>query len=479
MPPSPQLCNDGGQKSRTERTAERFDRRDLTEAAPPCSITRHLSLPAAAQQGQQSGGRSDQESSMRVRRSKTIAEPSGRLLHNNLSGFINPPLVLPTSQLQHVKATGQAVRHSEPNLTLAQRRSGLFTGLGLRGPLHIDLSVAHQSPASSVSQHRTLQVREDQPNAEGHPTTLSSATQISHHSDDPASSSSKPHLLHLHSDVPSEAIDIPIRPRDRTLPTTPLTARDKGSGQFSYFEITPGKSASKPTLKPKYAWKHINHKENSSTWSRMMGNLEKQGASSTSTRTPSSPLSPSASLISPSSSSVRDPISHDFHAHNIRIPSSRQARVQTAAFPRLGTGPPQSPTKLQNTTLSPLTASTKGHNRPFSDAQRKLHQYQRDLILSASRITNDTAEGAGNNFGGLSSQRPEKPITPHIEPCGSPGAGPATPLLLEEAHDYLTAGNYRAAAAHSSLFSDDERRGMGGMHSLHNSPAVSPAGGRF
>jgi hypothetical protein len=109
----------------------------------------------------------------------------------------------------------------------------------------------------------------------------------------------------------------------------------------------------------------------------------------------------------------------------------------------------------------------------LSDAQRKLHKYQRDLITNATRparlVTAPTLSD---------------PVPPRLHPLGSPG--PVTPLTLEEKGDYLTAGAaasaYRLDGGSESelveafIRQEQERMKHGGMRS-GPAQAVSPAGG--
>ncbi|KAH7158269.1 hypothetical protein B0J13DRAFT_192782 [Dactylonectria estremocensis] len=84
---------------------------------------------------------------------------------------------------------------------------------------------------------------------------------------------------------------------------------------------------------------------------------------------------------------------------------------------------------------------------PESEIQRKLQQYQRDMVAQASMAANeilsssvntDATPGNGRSFGSVHIQNtrftapaPLKPISPKLLPLGSPG--PVTPMTLESA----------------------------------------------
>lgn len=108
----------------------------------------------------------------------------------------------------------------------------------------------------------------------------------------------------------------------------------------------------------------------------------------------------------------------------------------------------------------------------------KLHHYQRELVASATRASLvDPATG-----------KIETPPPPSIKPCGSPGTGPATPLMLEDSVDYLTArvrdsqSNFAGGSPRELVdmyIREETERGLHpGLGSQGSSPAVSPAGGR-
>lgn len=93
--------------------------------------------------------------------------------------------------------------------------------------------------------------------------------------------------------------------------------------------------------------------------------------------------------------------------HPANFPSNHSSVQTTPDTTSLGS--PQAP-------LSP-----RAHQRVVSDAQKHLLAYQRDMISRAQ------------SPGGM-----DKPISPRLEPLGSPG--PVTPLELEGDGGYLVAG---------------------------------------
>ena len=116
-------------------------------------------------------------------------------------------------------------------------------------------------------------------------------------------------------------------------------------------------------------------------------------------------------------------------------------------------------------------------NRPGSDAQQKLQQYQRDYVANLKRTANQ------------SQSTHSRPESPRLLPCGSPG-GSMTPLLLEAQSDYLMAGSRLPSPRASNgrelveklVQKENERRQHPETGSVSPamspiSPAVNPAGG--
>lgn len=145
---------------------------------------------------------------------------------------------------------------------------------------------------------------------------------------------------------------------------------------------------------------------------------------------PSSPLSPkpfdlqyttmassarrphsSRSLSSARSAALKLPSLPRFHPAN--FPSSQASSYTTT--PASGINSPQPP-------MSP-----RSQQRQYSDAQKQLYVYQREMLAAAG----------GKTYGKSASTRPD---SPRLIPAGSPG--PVTPLELENgaAGGYLMAG---------------------------------------
>ncbi|KAL9032551.1 MAG: hypothetical protein Q9214_007920 [Letrouitia sp. 1 TL-2023] len=178
--------------------------------------------------------------------------------------------------------------------------------------------------------------------------------------------------------------------------------------------------------------------------------------------TPSSPLSPTMPIRSPQSTQqARQSAPH--RPSNLHIPNL----------------PPFHPAnyELRNSPhrSSHAASPSAPHSRQLSDAQQKLQQYQRDIIMSATRAAGRTS---------MSPAPISKPTPPKLHPLGSPG--PVTPLMLEGHDDYLTAGvspgqsplkeKKRQELLEKLICEENERRMHPGRMESH-SPAVSPAGG--
>ncbi|KAF2005697.1 hypothetical protein P154DRAFT_414890, partial [Amniculicola lignicola CBS 123094] len=126
--------------------------------------------------------------------------------------------------------------------------------------------------------------------------------------------------------------------------------------------------------------------------------------------------------------SLRLPSLPRFHPAN--FPSGQSS---AAATPGTGPGSPQPP-------LSPRT-----YQKKYSDAQRQMYLYQRDLAASNARQARSSHA---------------KPTSPRLNPMGSPG--PVTPLELEGADGYLTSGmNSAEAASHVDKLIKEEARRRG------------------
>ncbi|KAK0659605.1 hypothetical protein DIS24_g3829 [Lasiodiplodia hormozganensis] len=104
---------------------------------------------------------------------------------------------------------------------------------------------------------------------------------------------------------------------------------------------------------------------------------------------------------------------------NLRLPSL--PRFHPANFPSSNSSAANTPGTNPNSPQPP--PSPRSQHKQYSEAQRQLYIYQRELLANATR---NMATGT-------------KPASPRLNPLGSPG--PVTPLELEgQGGDYLTAG---------------------------------------
>ncbi|KAL8733875.1 MAG: hypothetical protein Q9166_001863 [cf. Caloplaca sp. 2 TL-2023] len=183
--------------------------------------------------------------------------------------------------------------------------------------------------------------------------------------------------------------------------------------------------------------------------------------------TPSSPLSPTVPVQS--IPAVTQPTS--------RPSSSTQPSHHQPGNVSLPPLPALHPANYESRNSSPRTSRppTSSHGRQVPDAQKKLQQYQRDLVI------NFTRNAVRNNGKSPVAQ----PNSPRLDPLGSPG--PITPLMLEGQSDYFLSGSRKGSTSASK---GSERReivermiGVERERIRHperierHSPAVSPAGG--
>ncbi|EKG20813.1 hypothetical protein MPH_01874 [Macrophomina phaseolina MS6] len=104
---------------------------------------------------------------------------------------------------------------------------------------------------------------------------------------------------------------------------------------------------------------------------------------------------------------------------NLKLPSL--PRFHPANFPSPNSSTANTPNTNPNSPQPP--PSPRSQQKQYSEAQRQLYIYQRELLANATR---NMATGT-------------KPVSPRLNPLGSPG--PVTPLELEgQQGDYLTAG---------------------------------------
>ena len=275
----------------------------------------------------------------------------------------------------------------------------------------------------------------------------------------------------------SQAIDIPIVKKNPRDPITPLTARAEKSGHFSYFQPSCGSPLRSPSLRPQYFPTPARKDFTAS-------NMPPDDCSSNASSTSSPP-----SITSMSSATSTIPFEHfpvgSLCLHKQRL--NQAGRSTSCPATNLAAVDPNTPTKTMPPTFNRVLRSPQPHRRHISDAQKQLQQYQRDLIANATRGSGPLTADEGL----------EKPDTPHLRACGSPGTGPATPLTLEDPGDYLSAGMTRSVNPFSTgllgvsvgtadslprdfvdqLLLHEESRQVSGMSSKGGSPAVSPAGG--
>lgn len=295
----------------------------------------------------------------------------------------------------------------------------------------------------------------------------------------------------------------PLHRRDPiSRPTTPLTAREEKAGhEFPWHDTSPLRPT--PTisqsLRPNYSFQRQSErkpKEGSPQKQQLVSrtSLRTQEdvttrkynvSSTTSTRmhtenatslyTPSSPLSPamtSSTLPSPSRRGIARRT-----AQPLQLPAL--PRYHPSNYERATPSPSlSSNTSRPSTTYRSSARSPQPHQRQLSDAQYKLHQYQRDIITTATRQSRPTAPSTNGTT---------RPVSPRLNPLGSPG--PVTPMMLEEQTDYLLAGAASRGLSSGSFGEAGQRdlverlvRAAGEPGSLARSGSsspVSPAGGRW
>ncbi|KAL8692124.1 MAG: hypothetical protein Q9218_002792 [Villophora microphyllina] len=307
------------------------------------------------------------------------------------------------------------------------------------------------------------------------PTRLQAPLSVPHlknQTDIPASSKKfGSQLVKDHSSVPeslpSAPIDIPIRKKRSSQPTTPLTGREPSF--FPHFlkdahtpptnpnpkGFTPSPdslSQSSQSEQEQFPYSPINR--------RSMRNYRGGALSSYTPTSPLSPTMPSRAMPSVSEQNARRHSSN----HGSRQPAP-------LVIPSL---PPYHPAnyELQKSSTQASHSSSSSHGRQLSAAQKKLQRYQRELIVNATRTVSRP-----------SAKIPMRgPSSPRLDPLSSPG--PITPLALEGQSDYFLG----EPNARSSAVKDDDRREMAerliGIERdrirhpervERRSPAVSPA----
>ena len=279
-------------------------------------------------------------------------------------------------------------------------------------------------------------------------------------------------LPEVPSDRPSSPIPIPQRQREKSPPTTPLTARARSP--ISYFGGTNPRPHISDSLTPYYTTGTRTASGNQPAASipvvqRGFAGMGPRPASPLYGYTPTSPLSPTTPLRPPLDSG-RPKERRSAKAMNL----ASLPKFHPANFPSKDPGPaPTSPRNSRSVTSQPRPARK-------SDAQQKLHQYQRELIANATQSSRSL----------LTEGITPKPLSPRLTPLRSP-IDPMTPLALEGQGDYLLAGctttpsgfqaNDGREMVERLVQRENQRRrypeARSGSVSPALSPAVSPAGG--
>lgn len=114
-----------------------------------------------------------------------------------------------------------------------------------------------------------------------------------------------------------------------------------------------------------------------------------------------------------------------------------QRQKQTHHSSRSSTRPSSAvgPSSVKSDTVVPQINRTDPRGRPDSEAKMRLLQYQRDMITQAQLAKQRVEDGGSSTY--QKSSIPRGPISPRLQPLGSPG--PVTPLALEGADGYLSA----------------------------------------
>ena len=275
---------------------------------------------------------------------------------------------------------------------------------------------------------------------------------------------------------PSSPIPIPIPPRQRgnSPPIVPLTARARSP--INYFGAMKPRRHMSESLTPHgtpNTRKRSNHQpaSGSPVVQRGFSAMGPRPGSPLYGYTPTSPLSPTLPMQSLSSTSCQQ----ERRRPPMNVNLSGLPKFHPANFPTKDSdNHPPSPRLTRPGAPQPRT--TRG-----SDAQQKLHQYQREVIANATQSSRSA----------LPSRLNVRPDSPRLAPLRSP-VDPMTPLLLDGQGDYLLAGS----GSSSSNFHDgdgreiverlvcqeNERRKHPDTRSRSVSPAlspaISPAGGR-
>jgi len=292
-----------------------------------------------------------------------------------------------------------------------------------------------------------------------------------------AENSVTPKIPTVFLDLRSAPIPIPSRKPNSAAfyaPSTPLTARVRAGHQFPY------KSPATPqlgvSLSPQYArhsrpGRRVNYSSDD-TISPSSSAASTASFASMHRDRPSSPLSPSVAVPLSPASLIRQPGNQS----QLRPTSRPTPKLKLNSLPRFHPANYESSSSSADAThrLS-RPGATQPHHRHVSDAQKKLQQYQRDVVANATRAASLA----------LSPKTPVNPTPARLNPLGSPG--PVTPFALESGGDYLLAGNLgspdgnidRGRELVQRLVEKENERQRYPRRSESHSPAVSPAGGRW
>ncbi|KAL9583730.1 MAG: hypothetical protein Q9212_002536 [Teloschistes hypoglaucus] len=266
---------------------------------------------------------------------------------------------------------------------------------------------------------------------------------------------------------PTLAIDIPIRKKQPSRPTTPLTGRERRS----FFPPSLTDSHTPPTnpnvkgstpSPDSPSQSSQSEQEPFATSPIIPRSMRNHRGGALPGYTPTSPLSPTgpARAIPPEQETQRRLSNH------LDPPRSTPLTIPSL--------PPYHPANYESHKGSSQTSrpSSSSHGHQLSDAQKKLQRHQRELVVNATR-----------NVSRSSAMTPvRRPSSPRLDPLSSPG--PITPLALEEQTDYFLGG----PNARPSAVKGNERRDMAekliGIErdrirrpesAERHSPAVSPA----
>lgn len=271
--------------------------------------------------------------------------------------------------------------------------------------------------------------------------------------------------------IPSSSpIPIPIRQKSPA-PTTPLTAREPKGGHFPFVLISSPERRSNPTnsvnclkycafepaaaaTSSRFCYTTTHRQSLVPRTATKTSKMQRSSHHNSSSPPPAGPLSP------------LQPMTHKSHS-----PRRAGRNLQLTSLPRFH------PANYQSSEAHSIQPSRNSRSsasqRHLSDAQQKLHQYQRDLVTSATKTSRSL----------VSQSVTRKPSSLRLHPLGSPG--PVTPMTLEGQGDYLAAGSTDSPRqlqpseetdlVDRFIREESDRIHHPGIHSGTHSPAASPA----